>query len=148
MKKILIIDDNHRKASKIRQIIERNFDGELLIETEEYAKGGLNKLVAEKFDFIVIDMFMPINEDGRIDPCGGKYVLDKLKYYLKRRNIRTVASEDAKIVVCSSEDMTEKLNSWGYNTNNFIHFGASSPEQWSNFLHDDKTSIFLRNKTK
>ena len=64
-------------------------------------------------------MQLPINSDSRIDPEGGLYVLNQLKY----RKIRP----DLKVCVCSSDKKYQQvLIDKGFDDIDFIYFASFS----------------------
>ena len=94
--KFLVVDD----FSTMRRIVSGILK-ECGITNIKEADDGDNALVMlknEKFDFLIQDMFLPINSDGRIDNKGGIYVLEQMKY----RDI------DVKTCVCSSDSVSYK----------------------------------------
>ena len=97
--KILIAEDNDSKFARIEDFLKQEFK-DVEITRFAYAKGivielkTLNDLNQMDYNFLIQDMQMPINIDGRIDTQAGKYVLEQLK----RREIKI------KTIVCSSEE--------------------------------------------
>jgi len=112
--RILIIEDSPRKYETTERYIKKVLpDAEIVWEM--YAKGGVNRMLKEDFDFYVVDMYMPINSDSRIDTEGGFYVLN----YMSRPNNNL---DLAKAVVNSSEEtVRNKMDEKGFKDVSFIH---------------------------
>ena len=92
--KILIAEDNDSKFARIEDFLKQEFK-DVEITRFAYAKGIVIELKTQNdYNFLIQDMQMPLNRDGRIDTQAGKYVLEQLK----RREIKI------KTIVCSSEE--------------------------------------------
>ena len=92
--RILIAEDNDSKFARIEDFLKQEFK-DVEITRFAYAKGIVIELKTQNdYDFLIQDMQMPLNRDGRIDTQAGKYVLEQLK----RREIKI------KTIVCSSEE--------------------------------------------
>lgn len=117
--KILICEDDERKFIGIQDVIlASNPTAE--IKWVKYSKAALNELISEtEYDILIQDMNLPINSDSRIDPEGGLYVLNQLKY----RQIRS----DLKVCVCSSDEKYQQvLIDKGFDDIDFIYFASFS----------------------
>lgn len=117
--KILICEDDERKFIGIQDVIlASNPTAE--IKWVKYSKAALNELISEsEYDILIQDMQLPINSDSRIDPEGGLYVLNQLKY----RQIRS----DLKVCVCSSDEKYQQvLIDKGFDDIDFIYFASFS----------------------
>lgn len=117
--KILICEDDERKFIGIQDVIlASNPTAE--IKWVKYSKAALNELISEsEYDILLQDMQLPINSDSRIDPEGGLYVLNQLKY----RQIRS----DLKVCVCSSDEKYQQvLIDKGFDDIDFIYFASFS----------------------
>jgi CheY-like chemotaxis protein len=96
-----IAEDNDSKFARIEDFLKQEFE-DLEITRFAYAKGvvielkTLNDLKQNNYDFLIQDMQMPLNIDGRIDTQAGQFVLEQLKF----RQIKI------KTIVCSSEEQT------------------------------------------
>jgi CheY-like chemotaxis protein len=118
MKKILIIEDNYVKFEKTKKYIQKTFP-DCDINYATYAKGGVIELKKAKesgelYDYVIVDMYMPINSDSRIDSEGGFYVLNKIKH----RNLIDLS----KVVINSSEKTLRKtMDEKGYEKVDFIY---------------------------
>ncbi len=95
--KVLISDDDTFKSESIRDVVLSVFP-KAKITTVECAKSSITELLNNKYDILIQDMFLPINENERIDNKGGIYVLEQMKY----RDI------DVKTCVCSSDSISYK----------------------------------------
>ena len=95
--KVLISDDDTFKSESIRDVILNTFP-KIEITRVECAKASITELLNNKYDILIQDMFLPINENKRIDNKGGIYVLEQMKY----RDI------DVKTCVCSSDSVSYK----------------------------------------
>lgn len=93
--RILIAEDNEHKYKAIEDFLLQEFPTAEL-KRFTYAKGIILELMSNEYEFLIQDMQMPLNSDGRIEIDAGKYVLEQLKY----RGI------EIKTIVCSSEDQT------------------------------------------
>jgi CheY-like chemotaxis protein len=95
MKKILVCEDSYHKFEGIEKAILKLFD-EVEITRVSYAKAAVVELKEnpEKYDYLIQDMQLPINSDGRIDIKGGIYVLQQIK----RREYKI------KYCICSSDN--------------------------------------------
>lgn len=90
--RILIAEDNDSKFARIKDCLEYNFK-DLEITRFTYAKGIVLDLMENEYEFLIQDMQMPLNRDGRIETTAGMYVFNQLKY----REIKI------KTICCSSE---------------------------------------------
>lgn len=96
--RILIAEDNDSKFARIKDCLKQEFK-DVEITRFAYAKGivielkTLSDLNQNDYDFLIQDMQMPLNRDGRIDTKAGMYVFHQLKY--RRIKIKTIC--------CSSE---------------------------------------------
>lgn len=96
--KILISDDDNFKADCIEEVVLVVYPKATIIRTK-CAKAGLLELIKNSdYDILIQDMFLPINENERIDNKGGIYVLEQMRY----REI------DVKTCVCSSDSVSYK----------------------------------------
>ena len=113
--KILICDDDIRKADIIKDCVLEVYP-EAEIKIVSYAKVTVLTLIEEDFDYLIQDMFLPINLDGRIDNKGGLYVLSQIKY--RKFNI--------KYCICSSDRVSYSyMKESGYGNVPFIDFSSS-----------------------
>lgn len=78
--RVLISEDSERKYIHIQNVVKKVLGEDTEIERVVYAKAGVVKLKNEKYDYLIQDMQLPINSDGRIDIKGGLYVLNQVKY--------------------------------------------------------------------
>lgn len=85
MKRILIVEDNHKKLEKIKYFLETEFSEIELIERTSY--NSASKEIAlhyEKYDLILLDMSMQtydISNDesgGEPEPLAGKNILKQI----------------------------------------------------------------------
>lgn len=85
MKRILIVEDNHKKLEKIKFFLETEFSDIELIERTSY--NSASKEIAlnyEKYDLILLDMSMQtydISNDesgGEPEPLAGKNILKQI----------------------------------------------------------------------
>ena len=112
--KILISEDSDRKFEAILNVI-LNVYPEAEVTRATYSKEGVVLLKNEKFDFLIQDMFLPINSDSRIDNKGGIYALNRIKH----RNI------DVKYCVCSSDAISyESMKEEGFEDTPFIDYSS------------------------
>jgi CheY-like chemotaxis protein len=121
--KILICEDDERKFIGIQDVIlASNPTAE--IKWVKYSKAALNELISEsEYDILIQDMQLPINSDSRIDPEGGLYVLNQLKYRRDRNRFRS----DLKVCVCSSDKKYQQvLIDKGFDEIDFIYFASFS----------------------
>ncbi len=121
--KILICEDDERKFIGIQDVIlASNPTAE--IKWVKYSKAALNELISEtEYDILIQDMQLPINSDSRIDPEGGLYVLNQLKY---RRDINQFRA-DLKVCVCSNDKKYQQvLIDKGFDEIDFIYFASFS----------------------
>lgn len=84
--KILIIDDSEYKVKKVCSLIENiKKDEKIIYEIAHSYTTGLNKLLENNFDFLILDMSMPtfdkINNEsgGRFRIFGGREIVSQLK---------------------------------------------------------------------
>lgn len=79
---ILIIEDNPLKREKIQEFISSNYDAQLF-EAASY-NSGINLVLSERFDLIILDMSMPTfdrtdaTHGGRFRALAGKEIAAKL----------------------------------------------------------------------
>ena len=123
--KILICDDDIRKADIIKDCVLEVYP-EAEIKIVSYAKATILSLAEEDFDYLIQDMFLPINSDSRIDNKGGIYVLNQIKF----REI------EVKHCICSSDSVSYNyMKESGYGNVPFIDFSSSYfREDLKNFL--------------
>ena len=140
--KILICEDDERKFIGIQDVIlASNPIAE--IKWVKYSKAALNELKSEsEYDILIQDMQLPINSDSRIDPEGGLYVLNQLKY----RKIRP----DLKVCVCSSDKKYQQvLIDKGFDDIDFIYFASFSfVVEMNNFISKCKINGTNENKNE
>ncbi len=130
---ILVIEDSMSKLGCTKEYLT-DILGECNFTNEVYAKGGVNEALENKYDLIVVDMYMPINSDGRIDREGGFYVLD----YLKRSHRRGDSpNKDTLMIVNSSEPkVREQMNDKGYEDLAFVlhDISCDMTSEWTKAL--------------
>ena len=108
--KILISEDNYQKFKSILNVVLDVYP-EAEVTRATYSKEGVVLLKNKKFDFLIQDMFLPINSDSRIDSKGGIYALNKIKH----RKI------DVKYCVCSSDVISyESMKEAGFQDTPFF----------------------------
>ena len=119
--KILIAEDNDSKFARIEDCLKQEFK-DIEITRFAYAKGAvvelktLDDLNQNDYDFLIQDMQMPLNRDGRVDTKAGMYVFNQLEY----REIKI------KTICCSSEEVSF-LNPYSYlNYPEFVLFSYTS----------------------
>lgn len=119
--KILIAEDNDSKFTRIEDCLKQEFKDVEIIRFA-YAKGAvvelntLDNLNQNDYDFLIQDMQMPLNRDGRVDTKAGMYVFNQLEY----REIKI------KTICCSSEEVSF-LNPYSYlNYPEFVLFSYTS----------------------
>lgn len=78
--KVLISEDNERKYIHIERAVKKILGEDTEIVRVCFAKGGVNQIKKEKFDYLIQDMQLPVHSDGKIDWKGGLYVLNRIKY--------------------------------------------------------------------
>lgn len=142
--KILICEDNERKFIGIQDtILASNPAAE--IKWVKYSKAAINELMSEwGYDILIQDMQLPINSDSRIDPEGGLYVLNRLKYH--KDKIRP----DLKVCVCSSDKKYQQvLIDKGFDDIDFIYFASFSfVVEMNNFISKCKINGTNENKNE
>lgn len=91
-------------------------------------------------------MQLPINSDSRIDPEGGLYVLNQLKY---RRDINQFRA-DLKVCVCSNDKKYQQvLIDKGFDEIDFIYFASFSfVVEMNNFISKCKINGTNENKNE
>ena len=113
--RILIAEDNDAKFERIKNCLKQEFK-DLEITRFTYAKGVVLDLMENEYEFLIQDMQMPLNIDGRIDTQAGMYVFNQLE----RRQIKI------KTICCSSEEV-KFLNPYSYqNYPEFVLFSYTS----------------------
>lgn len=75
--KVLIVDDDAFKAREIRETLENLKIQD--IDWRESKKSGLEALEQEKYDFLVLDMYFPLEDGGDEVPCCGLLFLKEMK---------------------------------------------------------------------
>ena len=120
--KILICEDDERKFIGIQDVIlASNPTAE--IKWVKYSKAAINELSENEYDILIQDMQLPINSDSGIDPEGGLYVLNQLKYHRDRNRSKS----DLKVCVCSSDKKYQQvLIDKGFDEIDFIYFASFS----------------------
>ena len=113
--KILICDDDIRKADIIKDCVLEVYP-EAEIKIVSYAEATILSLAEEDFDYLIQDMFLPINLDSGISNKGGIFVLEKIN--LEEINI--------KHCICSSDSVSYNyMKESGYGNVPFIDFSSS-----------------------
>lgn len=85
---VLIIEDDENKRDQIVSLIAAQSKG-AIISSERSYKTGLRRLLAQRFDILLLDMTLPTFDrgpqetGGRTRPFAGREILEQLK----RRNI-------------------------------------------------------------
>jgi len=130
--RILIIEDNESKYKTTLEYVKK-VQPDAVIEWEQYAKGGVIRLINEHFDFVIVDMYMPINSDGRISREGGFYVLN----YMSRTNNKFDLS--TAVVNSSEATIRKKMNEKGFENVAFIHNSSmyDLTSEFKNFFSKD-----------
>lgn len=100
--KILIIEDNSRKLDVTIEYIKDVCKEVIDIHTATYVKEAKRLLKEHKYDRVIIDMQLPINNGGRIDRQGGITILSYLPY--------TINADTRHIVNSSSDETREVLD--------------------------------------
>ena len=93
--RILIAEDNDSKYQMILDCLTNEFGVYLEVKGFTYAKGVVLELMNNEYVFLIQDMQMPLDSDGRIDASAGSYVFSQLN----RRQIKI------KTICCSSEEV-------------------------------------------
>ena len=103
--KVLIIEDDDKKLSKINDVLIKNFD-EITIVHTSFLKGAFLELKTNNdFDLIFLDFNFPRYKDSnKAEYNAGLEVLSKYSYYYKDNYDKT------KIIVTSSENQTNTVN--------------------------------------
>lgn len=79
---ILIIEDNPLKREKVHEFISSNYEAKLF-EAASF-NSGLNLVISEKFDLVILDMSMPTfdrtdtTHGGRFRALAGKEIANRL----------------------------------------------------------------------
>lgn len=114
--KILCIEDQEEKYRQIREVIVDMFED---IDWENNCQNGLMRLRTEHYDVVLLDMSMPICNDGEeetFDSYAGMYVLKEIKRrkYLAKVIVITGFSdfEQGKKVITLSELDAEILDKY------------------------------------
>lgn len=125
--KILISDDCDLKSKEIKKIILQIYPNAEITRVN-YAKAGLKELIKNRYDYLIQDMFLPINFEDRIDNKGGIYILDQIKY----RDIKI------KHCICSSDIISYQYMVEAVHSNiPFLDFSSSYfEEDLTNFLKE------------
>ena len=112
--KILISEDNDQKFKSILNVVLSVYP-EAEVTRATYSKEGVVLLKNERFNFLIQDMFLPINSDSRIDNKGGIYALNRIRH----RNI------DVKYCICSSDAISyESMKEAGFQDTPFIDYSS------------------------
>lgn len=124
--KILISDDDTQKFEILKDIVINLIPNAEVIRTV-CAKDTIIELCNNNdFDFVIQDMFLPINKNEHIDIKGGIYTLNQMKF----RNINT------KVCICSSDYISHSfMVVANFKHIPFINFASS-------FLYDDLVEFF------
>lgn len=78
MKSILIVDDDAGKAANIQQAVEQAAKCAVRIETVVSLNGAREALSRQQFDLLVLDLAIPVVDDGAADPNGGITLLEEI----------------------------------------------------------------------
>lgn len=88
--KVLVIEDNDYKREKVTTFLKEEFEKITIDEAYSYSS-GLDKVLSENYDFLVLDMSLPsfdkkdTENGGRFRTYGGKEIARKMK----RKKIKT-----------------------------------------------------------
>lgn len=79
MIKILIVDDNASKEGNIKKILyeDSNIPNEYIM-TANCTKGAKKLLYKNRFDLMILDLVLPVEEDGEADPKYGIKLLEEI----------------------------------------------------------------------
>lgn len=92
--KILLIEDDKKKAQDIKDYINETMDGNTNLQVRQSYQSGIRELIKSSFDLLLLDMSIPtwdksINEPGgNFEKFGGYKVLKESKR--KGKIIRTI----------------------------------------------------------
>lgn len=78
MKNILIVDDDAGKAANIEQAVQQAARCAVRIEIVGSLNGAREALGRQLFDLLVLDLAIPIMDDGTADPNGGITLLEEI----------------------------------------------------------------------
>lgn len=71
MSRVLIIEDNRAKLTKIQNFLEEIYPDWTVFDAISYIS-GMRKIYAEKWDIILLDMSLPIYDSNEQDSSGNK----------------------------------------------------------------------------
>jgi hypothetical protein len=126
--KILISDDCDIKFKDIKELILQIYP-KAEITRVTYAKAGLKELLKNGYDYLIQDMFLPINFEEEIDTQGGIYILNQVKF----RGIKV------KSCICSSDKISQSyMIEAGFSKIPFINYSSSYfREDLTNFIEGE-----------
>lgn len=113
--KILICDDDIRKANIIKDCVLDVYP-EAEWKIVSYAIASINELKYRNYDYLIQDMFLPINSDDKIDNKGGLFVLNRINY----------EEINVKYCICSSDSVSYSyMKESNFENVPFIDFSSS-----------------------
>ena len=125
MSKILIIeDDNFLLSLIVEKFIRLGFDAEAAVDGEE----GLNKIISNKYDLVLLDMILP--------KMDGFKILEEIKKNQSLKNLPI-------IVASNLYDKNDIDKAFSLGAADYIIKAYNSPE---NIV--DRVKAFLQNKLK
>lgn len=78
MFKVLFVEDEVNKAREIRDFLKKNYSN-LELQEEKSFQGAINKIRENYFDFILLDMSLPLSNDGSdFETFAGIDILEEL----------------------------------------------------------------------
>lgn len=78
MFKVLFVEDEVNKAREVRDFLKNNYSN-IALQEEKSFQGAINKIRENQFDFILLDMSLPLSDDGSdFETFAGIDILEEL----------------------------------------------------------------------
>ncbi|MCU8024176.1 response regulator [Shewanella sp. SM78] len=108
MNNFLVVEDNYYKYEAISRLLNANFESPTIVHKESISSGLCELLSNSKFNFVILDMSMPIYDITQSDPDGGGAENFGGREFLEQMQLRGV---EVPVVVLS------QLNTFGKGVN-------------------------------
>ncbi len=140
-RKVLLVEDDPSKASKISNYIKSKFDIDI-IHMASY-KSAVHRILNDLFDFIILDMSIPTYDSnegafsGKPKSFGGKNILKEMKRYRRFSSVIVITQyNEFDGGVISLEKLDEELRTkYSDNYRGYILYKNTGGD-WDKKLHE------------
>lgn len=143
--KALIIEDDPVKLNRIEILVKSSFPN-VLIETRVSYMGGINAILNDEYDFILLDMSLPryddLNNSGNPKNFGGRDILKEMRRHKKKSKVIIITQynefDDGLISIKELDKQLHDIYSSLYL--GYIYYETQSND-WEKKLYDNISNI-------